>query len=207
MKKWHTVLGKIRSMAIALPVARHMFGRLQNSIMPKSKTRVDLSKGVHEALDNFRCIAQYLVSCPTRIAEIIPLSPSAEGCHDASGKGAGGVWFPGDTIYPREGWNSDISVLCCIELTYYITRLLVLSNNPTGTITNSYLDLSMGLICIEAISHTFNTRERTVVSKGDNLNTTLWGRKGSTTTNSPPSYLLQLFRIHQWYRFYVPKFD
>ena len=184
-----------------------MFGSLQNLITPKRNTRVDLSKGSHQALDNFRWITQDLASRPTSIADLILLSPSTEGHHNASVKGARGVWFPGDTIYPREGWNSDISVLCCIELTYYITRLLVLSNNPTGNITNSYLDLSMGLICIEAISHTFNTRERTVVSKGDNLNTTLWGRKGSTTTNSPSAYLLRLFRIHQRYHDYVPRFD
>ena len=86
-------------------------------------------------------------------------------------------------------------------------RLLVSSNNPTGTITNSDLDLAGGLIHLESITQTFNTREHTVVSKGDNLNTTFWERKGSTTANSPPAYLLQLFVIHQRYHRYVPRFN
>ena len=207
MKKWHTVLGELRSMAIALPGARNMFGRLQNAISPKSKTRVDLSKGVHQALDDFRWIAKDLTSRPTRIAELIPLAPSAEGHHDASGKGAGGAWFPGDTLQPREGWQADIPVLWRLEWPDYITRLLVTSDNPTGTITNSDLELAGGLIHLEALAQTFDTRERTIVSKGDNLNTTFWERKGSTTTNSPPAYLLRLFGIHQRYHRYVPRFD
>ena len=207
MKKWHTVLGELRSMAIALPGSRNMFGRLQNAISPKSKTRVDLNKGVHQALDDFRWIARDLTSRPTRIAELIPLSPSAEGHHDASGKGAGGVWFPSDTLQPRNGWQADVPVLWRIEWPEYITRRLVSSDNPTGTITNSDLELAGGLIHLEALTQTFDIRERTVVSKGDNLNTTFWERKGSTSTDSAPAYLLRLFGIHQRYHRYVPRFD
>jgi hypothetical protein len=207
MKKWHKVLGELRSMAIALPGARNMFGRLQSAIQPKSKTRVDLGKGVHQALDDFRWIAKDLTSRPTRLAELIPLAPSAEGHHDASGKGAGGAWFPGEHLQPRDGWQADIPVLWRLEWPDYITRRLVTSENPTGTITNSDLELAGGLIHLEAIAQTFDTRERTVVSKGDNLNATFWERKGSTTTNSPPAYLLRLFGIHQRYHRYVPRFD
>ena len=54
MKKWHTVLDELRSIAIALLGMCNMFGHLQNTISPKSKTRVGLRKGVHQALDDFR---------------------------------------------------------------------------------------------------------------------------------------------------------
>ena len=184
-----------------------MFGRLQNAISPKSKTRIDLNKGVHQALDDFRWIARDLTSHPTRIVEPIPLRSSAKGHHDASGKGAGGVWFPSDTLQPRNGWQADVPVLWRIEWPEYITRRLVSSDNPTGTITNSDLELAGGLIHLEALSQTFDIRERTVVSKGDNLNTTFWERKGSTSTDSAPAYLLRLFGIHQRYHRYVPRFD
>ena len=207
MKKWHKVLGELRSMSLALPGARNMFGRLQNAISVTSKTRVDLNKGVHQALDDFRWIAKDITERPTRLAELIPLTPAAEGHHDASGKGAGGAWFPADTLQPREGWESNIPVLWRLEWPKYITRRLVTSSNPSGTITNSDLELAGGLIHLEALAQTFDTRERTVVSKGDNLNTTFWERKGSTTTNSPPAYLLRLFGIHQRYHRYVPRFD
>ena len=206
MKKWHTVLGKLRSMAIALTGACHIFGRLQNVITPKSNTRVDLSKGVHQDLDNFRWIAQECTSRPTRINELIQLSPLAEGHHDSSGKGAGGFWFPGDTIQPREEWHIDITVLWHIESPEYITRLLVSSKNPTGTITNSELELSGGIIHLEATAQTFDTRKRNIARKGNNLNTTFWERKDSTTTNLSLAYLLRLFVIHQRYHRYVLRF-
>ena len=194
-------------MSLALPGACNMFGRLQNAISVTSKTRVDLNKGVHQALDDFRWIAKDITERPTCLAELIPLTPAAEGHHDASGKGAGGAWFPADTLQPREGWESNIPVLWRLEWPKYITRRLVKLSNPSGTITNSDLELAGGLIHLEALAQTFDTRKRTVVSKGNNLNTTFWERKGSTTTNSPPAYLLRLFGIHQRYHRYVPRFD
>ena len=75
-----------------------MFGHLQNALSKGSKTRIDLTKGVHQALGDFRWIAKDLTSRPTRLAELIPLAPVADGHHDASGKGAGEVWFPGDEL-------------------------------------------------------------------------------------------------------------
>eukprot|EP00804_Cyclotella_cryptica_P026952 CCRYP_014780-RA/>CCRYP_014780-RA protein AED:0.28 eAED:0.28 QI:0/0/0/1/0/0/2/0/187 len=39
-----------------------------------------------------------IASRPTRIAELVPLDPVAEGHHDASGSGAGGIWFPSATL-------------------------------------------------------------------------------------------------------------
>ena len=57
------------------------------------------------------------------------------------------------------------------------------------------------------MAQTFDIRERTVLSKGDNLATTFCERKGSTSTNKPPAYLLRLFGIHQRYHRYVPRFD
>ena len=207
VKKWHQVLGELRSMSIALPGSRHMFGRLQNALTLKGKGRVSLKKGVHQALDDFRWIADDLSTRPTRIAELVPLAPAAEGHHDASGAGAGGVWFPGDSLTPREGWTANQPVIWRVPWPQHIRDKLVSSNNPTGTITNSDLELAGGLIHLDCLAQTFDTRERTVVSKGDNLNTTFWERKGSTSTDSAPAYLLRMFGIHQRFHRYVPRFD
>ena len=144
-------------------------------------------------LGDFRWIAQDLASRPTRIAELIPLSPSAEGHHDAagsSGTGAGGAWLPGEDLEPREGWTAGVPVAWRYQWSDWVTRQLVTADNPDGAITNSDLELAGGIFHLEALAQTFDTRERTVVSKGDNLNTMFWERKGSTTTNSPPAYLL-----------------
>ena len=76
-----------------------------------------------------------------------------------------------------------------------------------GTITNSNHELSGSLIHLEALVQTFDVRECTIDIKGDNLNTTFWERKGSTTTDSPLAYLLRLFGMHQRYHRYVPRFN
>jgi hypothetical protein len=67
--------------------------------------------------------------------------------------------------------------------------------------------LAGGLIHLDCISQCYDVRERTVLSKGDNLSTTFWERKGSTSTNSPPAYLLRQFGMHQRFHRYVSRFD
>jgi hypothetical protein len=207
VKKWYKVLGELRSMSIALPGSRNMFGRLQNALKLDGTSRIALNKGVHQALDDFRWIAKDLTDRPTRIQELIPLLPGAEGDHDASGSGAGGVWFPSDTLTPRGDWKPQVPVVWRIEWPDWVRKRLVSAENPDGDITNSDLECAGGLIQLEAIAQTFDVRERTVVSKGDNLNTTFWERKGSTTTDSVPAYLLRLFGLHQRFHRYVPRFD
>ena len=207
VKKWHSILGELRSMSLALPGSRHMFSRLQNALSESDGNRISLKKGVHQALDDFKWLANDISSRATRIAELVPLLSSAEGHHDASGVGAGGVWFPGANIHPREGYHPNIPVIWRYKWPQVIVDKLVTSNNRSGTITNSDLELAGGLIQLEALCQSFDIRERTVLSKGDNLATTFWERKGSTTTDSAPAYLLRLFGIHQRYHRYVPRFD
>merc|ERR1712095_224996 len=97
VKKWHKVLGELRSMSLALPGARNLFSQMQHALANQVSTRVALSKGVHQALDDFRWLLREISSRPTRIAELVPLLSSAEGHHDASRKGASGIWFPTTT--------------------------------------------------------------------------------------------------------------
>ena len=116
-------------MSLALPGSRHMFGRLQNALSDRIGGCIALNKGVHQALDDFRWIATDLTSHPTRIAELIPLAPSAEGHHDASGLGAGGIWFPGHDLAPRQGYAAGILVLWQLPWPQHIMDQLVTANN------------------------------------------------------------------------------
>ena len=204
--KWHKVLGELRSMSLALPGARNLFSHMQLALSKKLKGRVALNKGVHHALDDFRWMLADIENCPTRIAELVPLLASAEGHHDASGLGAGGVWFPADHLVPREGFENQ-PVVWRLKWPQYIIDRLVTSANPSGTISNSDLELAGGLLHLEALSQTFDIRERTVLSKTNNLNTLFWQRKGSATTEKVPAHLLRLFGIHQRFHRYVPRHD
>lgn len=206
VKKWHKVLGELRSMALALPGAKHLFSHMQHALSNKIKARVMLSKGVHDALEDFRWILEDLKRRPTRIAELVPLLASAEGHHDASGRGAGGVWFPAKHLVPREGYKNE-PVLWRLKWPQHIIDQLVTTENPNGTVSNSDLELAGGLLHLEAIAQCFDVRERTVLSKTDNLNTLFWQRKGSSTTEKVPAHLLRLFGIHQRFHRYVPRHD
>jgi hypothetical protein len=111
-------------------LSRHMFGCLQQALFVSTKLRVSLKKGVHQALDDFRWLATDLQSRPTHIAELVPLCPAAEGHHDASGAGAGGAWFPSNSLTPREGWLKNSPVVWQLEWQDSVRAKLVSSDNP-----------------------------------------------------------------------------
>jgi hypothetical protein len=107
IKKWHRVLGELRSMSLALPGSGNIFSStMQNALPSKTGCRLAFDKGVHYALEDFRWMQENISTHPTRIAEVVPLPLVAKGHHDASGLGAGGIWFPGSHLAPRSGLNS-----------------------------------------------------------------------------------------------------
>ena len=59
---------------------------------------------------------------------------------------------------------------------------LVTDKTPSGSITNSGLELSRDILQKEAIVQYFDVRESTILSKIDNLNTLFWSRMGLATT-------------------------
>ncbi len=105
MKRQHEMLGELRSMYLALPGSCNIFSSMQNAISSQSKGRIALGKGFHDALDDFRWMHWNIATRPTRIAEVIPSPPMAEGHHDASGTSAGRIWFPGPLLCARDGYD------------------------------------------------------------------------------------------------------
>ena len=206
VKKWHKILGELRSMSLALPGAQNLFSHMQLALVKRLGQRITLKKGVHQALNDFRYLVEDIANQPTRIAELVPLLASAVGHHDASGLGAGGVWFVPNHVSRRLGYKSG-PVVWRYEWPDTIKQQLVTTDNPNGTITNSDLELAGGLLHLQALVQYCDIRERTVLSKTDNLNTLFWQQKGSATTDACPSHLLRLFGLHQCLHQYVPRFD
>jgi hypothetical protein len=223
-EKWHTVLGELRSMTLALPGARGLFSLLQEAFRHKHKHRIRLSAGVHDALDDFRWLHRDLANRPTRLYEIVPSAPTIVGSHDASGHGAGGVWFPTATAVPRQAtyWapprlpdgpqvtaTSAVAAPVVWRTTFPpdIVTDLVSFSNPRGKITNSDLELAGSVLHHEAGVQCFDVRERTLKSSTDNTPTLFWQRKGSATTTSAPAYLLRIQAIHRRYHRYIPLHD
>ena len=152
VKKWHKILGELCSMSLALPGSRNIFSTMQNAFSSTTKGRLALDKGVHHALNDFRWMHGNISTRPTCIAELVPLPPAAEGNHGASGLGAGGIWFTGSSLHPRQGYLAATPIVWQYEWPRCISSKLVTAENPTGTITNLDLELARGLIHLDCIS-------------------------------------------------------
>ena len=83
--KWHRVLSDLSSMALALPGAIGLLSQIQEALCHVKVKRVTLSKGVHEALADFRWLTEDVTNRPTRIYELVLLRPTVDGYHNASG--------------------------------------------------------------------------------------------------------------------------
>jgi hypothetical protein len=214
VQKWHKILGELRSMTLAIPGSRGLFSHMQDALRHCDRTqRLALRRGVQDALADFRLLHQDLARRPTRLYELVPLSPTVDGDHDASGKGMGGVLLPGPTAVPRAWQASSVPTPALSPIVWRaqfppdIRAALASRNHPHGTITNSDLELAGSLLQHEAAVQCFDLRERTLLSHTDNTPTLFWQRKGSTTTTGPPAYLLRAQALHQRHHRYVPRHD
>jgi len=193
-------------MAAALPAARGLFSQMQLALRTDSKHCINLSKGVHAALDDFRYLHKDIANRPTRLQEIVPLDPVMTKYNDTSGFACGGVVIPNNTAVSRNKKCNPI--LLRASFPKAIQKRLVSSKNPTGDVTNSDLELVAGIVSNDAAAQNFDIRERTVHSNTDNTPTVFWMRKGSTTTSNAPAYLLRAHQaLHQRFHRYVHRID
>jgi hypothetical protein len=82
-----------------------------------------------------------------------------------------------------------------------IQQKLVSFTNPTGTVTNSDVELA------GVIAQHFDIRESTTATLSDNTPAVIWSRKGSTTSLKAPAYLLRMASRHQRFHRYCPEFS
>lgn len=111
-------------MALTVPANRGIYIHTKNILTRwQSPNRIVLTKATHAAIDNIHQLADSVITCPTRISEIVPLFPSVVGTHNDAGVGTGGVSFAAPHISPR-------NMKCKILLTY----LQPLTPTPTTTL-------------------------------------------------------------------------
>jgi hypothetical protein len=78
-----------------------------------------------------------------------------------------------------------------------IAKRLVSSDNPSGTITNSEMELAGGVAQLDVLAHQFDIRERTMHNSSENVATVWWQRKGAVLSSGPTSRLLRIHALHQ----------
>jgi hypothetical protein len=199
-KSWHQILGELRSMVLAVPGLRGLFSLLQEALRHESKQRIRITTHMHDFLDDVRWVVQDLHARPTRLRELVDTPPAAIGASDAAGPGMGGVLFVRDattgTTHPLL-WRAPFPL--------EVQQAIVSSNNPTGSITNSDLELAGTIAQHDVLVHHVDCRERTIHTLTDNTPALAWQTKGSTTTTGVPAYLLRLQAIHQRHYRYLPR--
>ena len=201
IKKWHKILGELRSMAIGIPGSRGLFSALQHGFRHTDRYRISLNENIRDALADFEWLARDLAHRPTSIAELVPDHPVAVGPHDAAGSGMGGCWLSavnGSTITPYL-WRAPFPP--------EITADLVSDDNPDGSITNSDLELAGQIGHLDTFVQQYDAAGRTLVPLGDNIPNIAWSHKGSITTIGATNYLLRLNSIHQRHFRYLSKAD
>ena len=130
-------------MAAVLPCALGLFSQKQLALRTNSKHRINLSKGVHAALDDFLFLHKDIANRPTMIQEIVPLDHVLSKYHNALGFACGSVVIPNNTAVSQ---HKDCNpILWRSSSPKSMQKRLVSFKNPTGDIPNSDLELVTGI--------------------------------------------------------------
>jgi hypothetical protein len=185
-KQWMRLLGELRYMATAIPGARYLFSVLQHVLkdQPKS-TRVRLNPLVKQSLRDWGLLARSLHANPMPIAALVPRAPHYLGAVDASRTGCGGFWIASSV------GNLKQPTAFRLLFSQNIQQDLVSSANPTGSITNSDLELASLVLGAAVLQDIAPTAQACAFSASDNTPAVSWVRKGSTTSIGANAHLLR----------------
>ena len=189
-RTWHKFLGELRSMVLAIPGARGLFSQLQVAFRHSDRHRIRLHQAAWDALDDLHVLATDMSARPTSLSEVVARKPQHIGSTDAAKAGMGGVWLPapGQT-YPPTVWRTPFP--------QSIQDSVVSTGNPTGTVTNSDLELAGVIAGQSVLTNTTDVTDSSLGLLTDNTAAQSWHNKGSTTTEGPAAYLLRFAALHQ----------
>jgi hypothetical protein len=83
-----------------------------------------------------------------------------------------------------------------------IQQQLVSFANPSGTVTNSDLELTGVIPHQDVLAQHFDIRESTTATSCDSAPAVFWSREGFTTTLKAPAYLHRLYSLRQRFHRY-----
>jgi hypothetical protein len=96
-KKWHKILGVLRSTTPALYGAHHLFSLLQHALT-KATGRIRLTSLLRATFHEWLHLVATAAACPMPLASTVPRCPTSLAATDASKQGMGGFWVSNDAI-------------------------------------------------------------------------------------------------------------
>jgi hypothetical protein len=133
-KQFEQLCGKLRHACVSIPAGKGLMGPIDAELWgAKQLIRIKTNQHLRDALWDFSTLIKVLGQRPTHCRELVVSDLGYIGYCDASKLGAGGVWLLGmhhlSPVVWRLEWPDDIR------------QQVVLFDNPSGTITNSDLEM------------------------------------------------------------------
>ncbi len=186
LKLFCSIAGRLQHAARILPAAKAFFTPLNNALKG-APAFIGLPRNgeIRNALLDFASVIRDLASRPTHVNELVQKNLDYTGYCDASAFGAGGVWFGAAQhlrpIVWRVEWPKDV------------TKAVISTTNPTGTLTNSDLEMA-GVLLHEAVLEAAlgpNRMRHVQTAIGcDNSPAVAWTKRMATRSASPVSFRL-----------------
>jgi hypothetical protein len=191
IKIFQKIVGKLQHTAIILPASKFLFTPLNNA-MKGDPVAVSLGKisEVRATLLDFVSLIADLAKRPTHISEIVPSDPHYIGHCDASGSGAGGVWFSSIHCMVPTVWR--------VQSPPDITAAVVSDSNPTGSLTNSDLEMAGVLLHHLVLVTLIRTKHCHSATLYNNTPLVAWVNRMAAKYSSLVAHrLLQGLALHQ----------
>jgi hypothetical protein len=154
---------------------------VQLALKESSKGRLQLDRGVHDAIADFTWISNNLSACHTCLYELVELPPIGQGATDSCKYCMCGVMFACcHLLVPPTLWRFMFPT--------DIVRQLVSSKNRSGNVTIADLGLSATVVQQEGYTTLVDTCECTTHTCADNTKTVSWQRRGAAV----PMFLLSV---------------
>ena len=186
LREWQQLLGVLRSLQPGLTGSEGQFSLLQEALTEamsrKRDHRVRVTAPRKEQLELLLDYLHHHEKRPTLLEELVPGDDLHVGACDAAKAGRGGVWFTdeGEAIL----WRAPYSPA--------VRAQVVSESNPTGTLTNSDLELEGTLLHHWVLGKCAKVDGETTYTGCDNTPAVAWRQKGSSTSNRARARLLRL---------------
>jgi hypothetical protein len=165
-KVFQTTVGKLLHAALILPVTQGFFTPL-NTILKSPANTIRLGENGRDAIMDICPLIHRLSRRPTHVKELLPDSPSYAAFHDAAAEGAGGVWFSLTTNMQPLLWQTTFP--------RDITESVISEDSPSGSITNSDLELVAEVLAVGVIlTEAPDVKHKTLGKLCDNSPTVGW---------------------------------
>jgi hypothetical protein len=190
-KDFEKLRGKLRHACIGLPAGKGLMGPIDAALTgDRHFIKIRDNPLLLNTLRDFATLIGLLAARPTHCRELIVSDPGYLGYVDASKLGAGGVWLPGILFLLPIVWR--------VEWPQDIRDNVVSFANPTGTITNSDLEMAGMVIQYLVLEHLACLRHVHVAAWCDNTPTVSWTNKLSSSRSMVASRLARALalRIH-----------